>query len=116
MVRIFRVTSERNTIQIGSGKRGIFFFFKLMVSYCGNARFLAGSKEMRTCQVALVAKKPSTNAGDMRCEFDPCVRKIPWRKAWQSTPVFLSGESNGQSVLVGYSPWGCKELDITELI
>ena len=46
--------------------------------------------------------------------FDPWVGKIPWRKAWQTTPVFLPGESHGQKSLVGYSPWGLKELDITE--
>ena len=44
--------------------------------------------------------------------FDPWVRKIPWRKKWQPTPVFLPGKSHGQS-LVGYSPWGHKELDMT---
>ena len=47
--------------------------------------------------------------------FDPWVRKIPWRRACQSTPVFLPGESHGQRSLVGYSPWGCKESDITEM-
>ena len=46
--------------------------------------------------------------------FDPWVWKIPWRKAWQPTPVFLPGESHGQRSLVGYSPWGCKESDMTE--
>ena len=40
--------------------------------------------------------------------------KIPWRRAWQPIPVFLPGEPNGQSSLVGYSPWGRKELDMTE--
>ena len=35
--------------------------------------------------------------------------KIPWRSKWQSTPVFLPGESHGQRSLVGYSPWCCKE-------
>ena len=49
-----------------------------------------------------------------RCKFNPWVRKIPWRWAWQFTPVFLPGESHGQRHLVGYSPWGCKELDTTE--
>ena len=49
-----------------------------------------------------------------RCRFYPCVRKIPWRRAWQPTPVFLSGESHGQKNLVSYSPWGHKELDTTE--
>ena len=39
---------------------------------------------------------------------DPCARKIPWRRAWQPTPVFLPGESHGQRNLVGYSPKGHK--------
>ena len=36
------------------------------------------------------------------------VGKIPWRRKWQSTPVFLPGESNGQRSLSAYSPWGCR--------
>ena len=40
--------------------------------------------------------------------------KIPWREKWQSTPVFLLGKFHGQRRLVGHSPWGCKELDMTE--
>ena len=46
--------------------------------------------------------------------FDTWVGKIPWRRKWQPTPVFLPGESHGGRHLVGYSPWGCKELDMTE--
>ena len=46
--------------------------------------------------------------------FNPWVGKIPWRKEWQPTPVFLPGESHGQRSLVGYSPWGHKESDMTE--
>ena len=42
------------------------------------------------------------------------VRKNPWRRQWQPTPVFLPGESHGQRNLAGYSPWGHKELDMTE--
>ena len=42
------------------------------------------------------------------------VRKSPWRREWQSTPVFLCGESHGQRCLVGYSSWGRKELDTTQ--
>jgi len=38
----------------------------------------------------------------------------PWRRTWQPTPVFLPGESHGQRILVGYSPWGRKESDMTE--
>ena len=37
-----------------------------------------------------------------------------WKRAWQPTPVFVPGESHGQRSLVGYSPWGQKELDMTE--
>ena len=43
-----------------------------------------------------------------RCMFHPWVRKIPWRRKWQPTPVFLPGESHGQRSLAGYSPLGCK--------
>ena len=42
--------------------------------------------------------------------FDPWVRKIPWRRKWQPTWVFLSENSDGQRSLVGYSPWGQKEM------
>ena len=36
-----------------------------------------------------------------------------WSRKWQPTPIFLPGESHGQRSLVGYSPWGSKELDQT---
>ena len=49
-----------------------------------------------------------------RCKFNPWVRKIPWRRAWQPIPVCLPGESHGQRGLVVYSPQGCKESDMTE--
>ena len=39
-----------------------------------------------------------------RPTFDPWVRKMPWRRAWKPTPVFLPGESPGQRSLAGYSP------------
>ena len=45
-----------------------------------------------------------------RWRFDLWVRKICWRRKWQSTPVFLPGESHGQRSLVGYSPWGGKRV------
>ena len=46
--------------------------------------------------------------------FDPWVGKMLWRGKWQPTPVFFPGKSQGQRSLVGYSPWGHKELDMTE--
>ena len=48
---------------------------------------------------------------DRRWEFEPWVRKIPWRRAWQPTPVFLCGESHGQRNMEGYNPWGCIESE-----
>ena len=47
--------------------------------------------------------------------FYPWVGKIPWRRKWQPTSIFLPGESYGQGSLEGYSPYGCKELDLTEV-
>ena len=44
----------------------------------------------------------------------PWVGKIPWRREWLPTPVFLPGEAHGQRSLVGFSPWGCKESDTTK--
>ena len=54
-------------------------------------------------------KEPASNAGRCRRRrFDPWVWKILWRRAWQPTLVFLSGESHGQRSLVGCSSWGRK--------
>ena len=54
------------------------------------------------------------NARDSRHEFNPGVRKIPWSRKGQPTPEFLPGKFHGQRSLVGYSPKGHKELDMTE--
>ena len=48
--------------------------------------------------------------------FDTWVGKIPWRRKWQSTPVFLPGKSHGQRNLAGYGPWGHKESNRAELL
>ena len=51
-----------------------------------------------------------------RCEFDPWVGKIPWRRAWQPTPVFWPGESPWTEEPGWlYSPWGRKESDRAEV-
>ena len=49
-----------------------------------------------------------------RPRFSPWLGKIPWRREWLPTPVFLPGELHGQRSLAGYSPRGCKESDTTE--
>ena len=67
-------------------------------------------------QVAQEVKNPPASAGDIkRLGFDPWVGKISWRRKWQLTPVFLPGESHGQRSLAGYSSWGRRELDMTEV-
>ena len=57
-------------------------------------------------------KESACNAGGPR--FNPWVRRIPWRKEWLPTPVFLPGESHGPSSLEGSDPWGRRESDMTE--
>jgi len=42
------------------------------------------------------------------------VRKIPWSRKWQTSPVLLPGKLYGKRSLVGYNPWNHKELDTTE--
>ena len=56
-------------------------------------------------------KESSCSAGAPRSFLG---RKIPCRREWLLTPVFLPGELHGQRSLVGYSPWGCKEMDMAE--
>ena len=66
--------------------------------------------------MVLVVKNLPANAGRYkRHRFDAWVRKIPWRKAWQPTPVFLPGESHRQKNLAGYSLWDRTESDMTEV-
>ena len=61
-------------------------------------------------------KNPPASARDAGNEGSiSWVWKIPWRREWLTSPMFLPGESHGQRSLVGYSPRGCKELDTTEL-
>ena len=56
-------------------------------------------------KICLQCRRPSS---------DPWVEEIPWRREWQPIPAFLPGESHGQWSLEVYSPWGRKELDMTE--
>ena len=79
---------------------------ELRLSNCGprhiESGFTGGSDDKRIC---LPCWRP---------RFDPWIGKIPWRRAWQPTPVFLPGESHGPRSLVGYGPWGRQESNRTE--
>ena len=63
------------------------------------------------CSWASLVAQPVKNLPAMQ---DPWVGKIPWRRALQPTPEFLPGESHGQRILLGCSPWGHRESDMTE--
>ena len=72
---------------------------------------------MRACHSG--KESPCQHTICKRHKFDPWVGKMPWRKAWQPTPVFLPGEFHGLTRLVGYSPWvhrvGCNWVTFTSL-
>ena len=74
--------------------------FELLEINTNNLDFPSGSDGKES--ICLQCRKPG---------FDSWVGNIPWRREWQPTLVFLPGELHGQKSLVGYSPWGCKELD-----
>ena len=57
-------------------------------------------------------KESACNAGDLDSILG--LGRIPWKREWLPTPVFWSGELHGQGSLASYSPWGCKESDMTE--
>ena len=63
---------------------------------------------------SVASQYPRTKAKVRRCGFTSWVGKIPWRRKWQPTPVFLPGKSHGQRSLGSYSPWGHKESDVTD--
>ena len=68
--------------------------------------------------VALVVKKLPADAAEARdsAGSGPGSGRFPWRRKRRPTLVFWPGESHGQRGLAGYSPWGHKESDMTEVI
>ena len=63
---------------------------------------------------SLVAQTVKYQPEMQETQFDAWVRKIPWRRAWQPTPVFLPGESHAQKSLAPYGPQSHRESDTTE--
>ena len=61
-----------------------------------------------------MVENPPASAGDVSGGFHPWVRRIAWRRGMAAHSRFLPGKSHGQRSLVGYRPWGHKELDMTE--
>ena len=97
------------TLGVRIGARGIFwvgtkmtYFYYLYIHSLG---FPGGASDRRpACQCRR----------HKRHGFNPWLRKIPWRRSWQPTPVFFPGEFQGQRSLESYSPWDHKEWDMTE--
>ena len=68
---------------------------------------------VRLFWASLVAQMVKSLPAMQETQVPSWVRKIPWRREWQLTPVLLPGEFHGQRSLVGFTPWGSKELDMT---
>ena len=66
------------------------------------------------CILSRVAQMVNNLPAMQETQVHPCIRKILWRREWQSTPVFFPGEFHGQRSLVGHGPWGHKESDTTK--
>ena len=88
---------------------------EMLVWYTQSTCYLSSSNLLFYIRASAVAQRSRICLLCRRHRFDPWVRKIPWRRKRQPTPVFLSRESHGQRSLAGYSPWGYKELDTTEV-
>ena len=76
----------------------------LSLRFCSRNK-LRDRHSFRQYRIQLQSRRP---------RFDPWAGKIPWKREWLPTPVFLPGEFHGQRSLAGYSPWGRNELDTTE--
>ena len=72
---------------------------------CQLGRELGASLMAHMVKIHLQCRRPG---------FHPWVERIPWRREWQPTPVFLPGEFHGQRSLAGCGPWGHEESDTTE--
>ena len=76
---------------------------------------MSSGKHLLTSSVHFLGFPCWLSAKESTCQcrrhgFDPWVRKIPWRRKWQLTPVFLPRKSHEQRSLAGYSPWGSKRV------
>ena len=81
-------------------------------SHCGSSLLLSNLNYSRG-KVWELSRWFSGKESACQCRrhrFGPWVEKIPWRRKWPPTPVFLLGESHGQRSLVKYSPWGHRRV------
>ena len=77
-------------------------------------QFVSNLSSFFVLTIVSVQRKVKKWGHEAHCRFDPWVGKMPWRRKWQPSPVFLLGEFHGQRSLAGYSPWARKESDTTK--
>ena len=100
-----------------------FFSFSLLFSLCSSFRMTPWNtgallvfcvNQRRSSLFLSPFTSLITYAIILRVPLDPAgagpQKRIPWKRAWLPTPVFLPGEFHGQRSLVGYRPWGHKEM------
>ena len=89
----------------------LFLLLSLLSMSMSTIPFTSTSISIGPSRVVLAVKTPTCQRRKReRLGFDPWVGKIPWRRAWQPTPVFLPGKSPGQRSLAGYSLWGHRNV------
>ena len=94
---ITNITPSDPRVKSGPRQECLLYYHRRKQQYCRDGSFPGGA----------FGKEPACQCRKLkRLGFNPWVEKIPWRKAWQSTPVCLPGKSHGQRSLAGYSPWG----------
>ena len=106
-----RVFSNKSVLHIRWPKYWSFSFsISPSSEYSGLISFRIDWLDLLTVQETLWLNGREHICQSRRHGFDLWLGKIPWRRTWQSTPVFLPGKSCGQRSLVGYSPWGSKRV------
>ena len=123
IMMVLRLTTQRGLSSVGKEKSFSLYPSKFLTKTPVIKDSLTRQKQTSLTTCILLWGLPRCLSGkESACQcsrykrrgFDPWVGKIPWRRKWQPTPVFLPGKSHGQRSLAGYCPWGCKELDMTE--
>ena len=83
-----------------------FLFLMTLCGWVGPLLMFLWAQAGSAVPMWLSGKEFTCNVGG--CEFNPWVGKIPWRRKWQPTLVFLPDKSHGKRSLLGYSAWDCK--------
>ena len=104
--RLFFASNKKCSCEFEKKSNQVLFFLWITIVYSIIVIYLH-TCHLLTSQVAWVVKEPACQCRrHKRCGFDPWVGKIPWRRTWQPTPVFLPGESPWREGLGGLQSIG----------